>query len=325
MRTHHLALAAACCLLATAAHAAGVRFIDVPADAAGPALTGAVWTPCAAPAQQVQLRRLTAPGVMDCPIAGERLPLVVVSHGRTGSFNSHHDTAEALANAGFVVAAIDHPGDSTLDRSRSGDLSVFIERPADIRRLVDFMLGAWPEAATIDRQRIGFFGFSRGGYTGLVDIGGNPDFRRGLPLCPEGRTIPLCEQIRQSQGSETLTHDPRLKAAVIVDPLAIFFGPDNLKGVNVPVQLWASARGGDGVTPEMVAAVQQSLPAKPDYHIVAAASHFAFLAPCPAEMAKAVPEICTDAPGFDRIAFHQAFDGDVVAFFRQHLVDNATP
>jgi hypothetical protein len=36
-------------------------------------------------------------------------------------------------------------------------------------------------------------------------------------------------------------------------------------------------------------------------------------------MAKALPELCTDAPGFDRIAFHTDFNANVVAFFRDHL------
>jgi predicted dienelactone hydrolase len=31
------------------------------------------------------------------------------------------------------------------------------------------------------------------------------------------------------------------------------------------------------------------------------------------------PELCTDAPGFDRAAFHKQFDADVLAFFRAHL------
>jgi predicted dienelactone hydrolase len=33
------------------------------------------------------------------------------------------------------------------------------------------MLAAWSDSARIDPSRIGFFGFSRGGYTGLVEIG----------------------------------------------------------------------------------------------------------------------------------------------------------
>jgi predicted dienelactone hydrolase len=49
-----------------------------------------------------------------------------------GDFIGHHDTAETLADAGFIVAAISHPGDTVSDMSRSGDLSVMIERPTDI-------------------------------------------------------------------------------------------------------------------------------------------------------------------------------------------------
>jgi hypothetical protein len=35
-----------------------------------------------------------------------------------------------------------------------------------------------------------------------------------------------------------------------------------------------------------------------------------------------VPEYCTDAPGFDRAAFHNQFNAEVVRYFRQHLMAN---
>jgi predicted dienelactone hydrolase len=159
MRACRFAIAAALCFGATVAQAAGVQFVDVPADAEGPALTGAVWSPCAAPARDVMLGRLIVPGVPDCPIAGDKLPLVVVSHGRRGLFSGHHDTVETLADAGFVVAAINHPGDNATDTSRTDDLSVLIERPADIKRLVDFMLGAWPDASLSIVSVSGFSAF----------------------------------------------------------------------------------------------------------------------------------------------------------------------
>jgi hypothetical protein len=38
-------------------------------------------------------------------------------------------------------------------------------------------------------------------------------------------------------------------------------------------------------------------------------------------LAKARPELCTDVPGFDRRAFHQQFDAEVLAFFRAQLGD----
>ena len=118
---------------ATLAQAAGFRFIEVPADADGPALRGAMWSACSKTPGDIDLGNIPVPGVKDCPIDGEKLPLVVISHGRGGSFIGHHDIAETLADAGFVAAAINHPGDTASDMSRSSDLSVFIERPTDIK------------------------------------------------------------------------------------------------------------------------------------------------------------------------------------------------
>jgi len=137
--------------------------------------------------------------------------------------------AQTLADAGFVAAAINHPGDTTADMSRSGDLSVFIERPTDIKRLIDFMIDASPAASRIDPSRIGFFGFSRGGYTGLVLIGGNPDWVVAADLCKQSSSH-ICDQIRGKEyPTQPLPHDPRIKAAVIVDPLALLFTADSLQ------------------------------------------------------------------------------------------------
>jgi hypothetical protein len=60
--------------------------------------------------------------------------------------------------------------------------------------------------------------------------------------------------------------------------------------VQAPVQLWSSARGGDGVLPEDGATINRNLLAKPDYHVVPKAAHFAFTAPCSAAETQALPE-----------------------------------
>jgi predicted dienelactone hydrolase len=309
------------CFMATLAQAAGLRLIDIPASADGPALKGAMWYPCAEPPGAVNLGKITVPAVMDCPLLREKLPLVVVSHGRGGSFTGHHDTDEVLADAGFIVAAINHPGDTASDLSRSGDLSVFVERPTDIKRLIDFLIGGSVLASKIDRENLGFFGFSRGGYTGLVLVGANPDFASAVPLCQQS-TAHFCEQIlRKEFPAQPLTQDPRIKAAVIVDPLTIFFTADSFAAVKVPVQLWASERGGDGVLPHSVDLVDSNLPARHEYHVVPNAGHFAFLAPCPPALVTELAEICVDANSFDRVAFHTQFDAAALAFFRTHLTN----
>jgi predicted dienelactone hydrolase len=333
-RLFRLLVAATCCLLATFAHAAGFGTFEIPADAGGPALRGAVWTPCAAPAGEIRLGPYAIAGVRNCPIAASgSLPLVVMSHGYGGSFLGHHDTAQALADAGFVVAAIDHSDDNFQLRGSPNDkLSAFATRTTDIKRLIDYMLAQWPAHDRLAAGQIGFFGFSRGGYTGLALAGGIPDFERLPPRssspctsAPEGAA---CGQLRQRLRELLATpvvHDARIKAAVIADPLAMVFDAEGLKNVTIPIQLWASERGGDGVLPQDVDAARRGLPSPPDYRVQPGSAHFAFLAPCSAQMAKELPEICSDAPGFDRAAFHDKLNAEVPAFFRLHLGQPARP
>ncbi|MEJ1976488.1 MAG: dienelactone hydrolase family protein [Acetobacteraceae bacterium] len=321
MRFPALLLAALLCVAVSGAKAAGVRFLDMPADADGPAMTGMVWYPCAAPPTDLPFGRTTLRGTKGCPVTGDALPLVVVSHGFGGKLSSHHDTTEALADAGFVVAAINHPIDSGPDMSRADTIAALTERPKDIKRLIDYMLNTWPDHAKLDPGKIGFFGFSRGGYTGLVLIGGSPDLRRCLEAAPAS----FCDQARDnpiaSPGS--FTHDPRIKAAVIADPAwGPMFTRDGLKDVKAPVQLWASELSSKDrveVTRESVAAVGQNLPVRPESHLVANAGHFAFLTPCSPALAEGLPRLCTDPPGFDRVAFHKELDADIVTFFRDNL------
>jgi predicted dienelactone hydrolase len=320
MQITKFVLAATLVLVTTLARAAGMKAIEVPADSSGPALRAFVWSPCATPAADIRIGPHTLPGVRNCPIAGDKLPLIVISHGHGGSHLGHHDTAETLADAGFVAVALDHPGDTHSDMSRAGDISVLVERPTDIKRLIDFMLTSSPDSAKIDPERIGFFGFSRGGYTGLVVAGANPDFPNSHVPCPDPHA-PNCAEIQRTDIPGPLTHESRVKAVVIADPLSFFPTADSLKDVKAPIQLWGSERGGDGVLPESVAALARDLPVKPDFHVVPNAAHFAFLTPCPSELASAAPEICADAPGFDRIAFHKEFNAAVLAFFHKHLVE----
>jgi predicted dienelactone hydrolase len=104
------------------------------------------------------------------------------------------------------------------------------------------MLSAWPDRNKLDSQRIGFFGFSRGGYTGLVVAGGNPDFGRADVMCPESSPWAICAVLRTNE-TPAFAHDSRLKALVIADPaFGSLFGQKGLKDVKIPIQLWQSER-----------------------------------------------------------------------------------
>jgi predicted dienelactone hydrolase len=308
-------------LLAAQAYAAGFRMIEIPAAGDEPAIIGAIWYPCTEPAGKVDLGPLTIAGVKDCPLRGERLPLVVISHGSLGAYFDHHDTAAALADAGFVVAAISHRGDNIPTMADAADPSVMFERPRAITRLIDFMVSASPAASHIDPKRIGFFGFSAGAFTGLELAGADPYW--ALLLC---RFSPVMRSCANAMGKnfQVRPHpvDPRIRVAVLADPPGIWFVPDSISKVRIPVQLWASEQGGRGptssVTPERVADLEKRLPAAHEYHVVPNTWHFSFILCGPS--ISPVPEYCTDAPGFDRAAFHDRFNKEVVRFFRTHLV-----
>jgi predicted dienelactone hydrolase len=237
------------------AQAAGIQLLDT-----DPNLAGAIWHPCAREPEHVSLGGLAVTadfglmGARDCPVAKTKLPLVIFSHGNTGWFGQHHDTVVALADAGFVVAAINHPGDNASDTSQSGKMSVWASRPADIVRLVDFLLHDWKDRAVIDPDRLGLFGFSVGAYTGLVVAGAEPDFRRQTLRCSETDNSDNCERACRGDVPSSPPHDPRIRAAVLADPaLNALFTRQALSGIHIPLQFWRSELGGHGVEAKFTA------------------------------------------------------------------------
>ena len=62
MRAGKFLAVIAFCLATTLSQAAGLRFIDVPADEDGPALKGAMWYPCSEPPGEIEIGKTTLPG-----------------------------------------------------------------------------------------------------------------------------------------------------------------------------------------------------------------------------------------------------------------------
>ncbi len=288
-------------------------------DAGRPPIAVDVRYPTDAAPALIQAGPHAVRAALDAPVAGTGLPLVVISHGTGGGSMSHMDTAIALAEAGFVVAAPAHTGDNYRDDSAVGGPGWLVDRSRHVSRVIDFLSNGWRDAARLDGDRIGLFGLSAGATTALIAIGGVPDLGRIATHCAAQREF-VCNLIRPAAPGPApsgWTHDRRIKAAVIAAPgLGFIFEPAGLANVQAPVQLWAGAE--DQIVPYATNAglVRRLLPRAPDFHEVAGAGHFAFLMPCGALN---LPEICQDREGFDRIAFHREFNRSVTAFFRAHL------
>jgi predicted dienelactone hydrolase len=290
-------------------------------------ITVGVWYPTTEPAHEqrfgIQTQVVAPPGAR---MTGERLPLLVMSHGTGGFYGSHYDTALALARAGFVVAALTHPGDNYMDKSRAGQVR---RRPPQLERVLDYMLTEWPDHARIDPERVGAFGFSAGGFTVLAAIGGAPDFSKIRPHCEAHPDYFECTLNKRAAiapppaagaSDATSFRDPRIKTAVIAAPaLGYTFDREGLDPVTIPIQLWSAEFDHILPAPDYADSVRANLPRPPEFHLVAKADHFDFLAPCSAELAKIAPDICQSLSGFDRGEFHERFNAEVVRFFRETL------
>ncbi len=318
-----LFIAAFACSMVSA-NAAGLQTFEIAQTNSAPAISGAVWYPCAQTPTKINIGPFEMMAVKDCPAMGKNHPLIVISHGVGGSAGNFHELAETLADQGFIVAAISHPLDSGMSKIKNpGDIASMIQRPMDISRLIDFMFYNWSYGQNIDASRVGFFGFSRGAFTGLALLGGEPDWTALLQNCPVYPGNRFCEQIR-SGPIAPMAHDGRIKAAVIADaPAGNLFTRDRLRNISVPVQYWASERGGDGVSPNDAAIIVNNLSVKAEYHLVPKTGHFDYLPPCTAKFAALTaeddPELCTSKPGFDRAAFHKDFNARIINFFQVNL------
>jgi len=129
----------------------------------------------------------------------EIFPFVLFSHGFGGTRMQTTHFCTHLASHGYVVAAMDHTGNTTADllemaktagtsepRDLAAEMRRFIEdRPADAVFVIDQVLaGAFGDCA--DADRIGMTGHSFGGWTTLATTARDERIRAALPLAPAG-------------------------------------------------------------------------------------------------------------------------------------------
>ena len=255
--------------------------------------------------------------------------IVVISHGYSGWYAGHADTAAALADAGFIVAAPTHTGNTWSDMSSTPDKWT-LDRPRHISRVIDHMLGKHEYATVIDEGRIGVYGFSAGGYTAVGLIGGVPDFKVAAQhceqqpkeyVCAEGLIDALISTGMESLPDEAWGHDTRISAAAISAPaLGFAYTEDSLSTVTADVQLWSGQLDTSVPTESNAALLAQRLPVEPETHYIEDANHFAFLiVPCRESFKQEDPEeyeiVCGDADGFDRHQFLDDMQVEIVRFF----------
>lgn len=241
----------------------------------------------------------------DGAIAGEALPVVVISHGDGGTPWGYLWLALPLARAGFVVAAVEHPGNTRTDNSLANTPANLANRPRHVRLAIDALLADGDLAARVDTSRIAVVGHSIGGYTALAAAGGRP---LALPnQTPDGVAHPV-----------EVERDPRIGAVVLLAPaLPWLMAPGAIAEVRARV-LARAGEHDDLAPPHFIEKVLQGLPAEArlDYAVVPNAGHFAFWGPVPAKLAGPHFPPGIDPPGFERAAYQAQLVDAIAAFLR---------
>ncbi|RQO44161.1 dienelactone hydrolase, partial [Pseudomonas sp. KBW05] len=159
----------------------------------------------------------------DAKVAIGRFPMLMLSHGNTGTPLALHDLATSLARKGFVVVAVLHPGDNYKDHSRLGTLSNLYGRPIQISEAITATLGDPMLSPFVNIDQVGVIGYSAGGETALILAGAKPDFDRLRRYCqerPEDRDACTTKgELVVDRDDLQPQADPRIHALMLMAPL----------------------------------------------------------------------------------------------------------
>ena len=299
--------------------------------AAAPApifVTGSL-SPCRLPAIVCRGIAFGMPVAQKAPVAAGSFGVIIISHGAGGMALIHRDLAMTLALQGYVVAAPTHPRGEGDDISGVG---VWVGRPKQVSRVIDAVLEDGDLRAHIERERIGMVGHSNGGYTALAVAGARPSPGSEGTHCREhpddvkfcGYGGPGTRESARKIGHLPELRDPRVRSIVLMAPNAVRFTDDALARVTVPVLVYAAEK--DDLTRVQYHGerLAKTLPSA-ECVLVKRAGHFSFITTFPTVLKILAGEAARDPNGFDRDAFHEVMNREIVEFFNRTLRPGGDP
>ncbi|WNG57733.1 alpha/beta hydrolase [Archangium gephyra] len=292
----------------------GCRALDVEDGVQGARIPVRVLYPTRAPERLEQFGPYPLSVATDAPVEGERLPLVIISHGTGGSPWTYRGMSAHLARAGFVVALPEHPGNSRSDNSLAGTAVNLENRPRHVRLVLDSLFGDARLGPRLSPAGAGVIGHSMGGYTALAVAGGRPSSFPNESPDGQPRAIPV-------------VRDPRVRVLVLLAPASPWFMAEGaLAGVDLPILMRTAEL--DEHTPAMHAEIilrGVPHPERIEHRVVPNAGHFSFQSPFPPAMTSPGFPPSQDPKGFDRAAFQPVLHAEILTFLRDSLGSDARP
>jgi predicted dienelactone hydrolase len=271
--------------------------------------------------------------VRDGRLPAGKLPLIMVSHGTGGNRLSLEWIAQSLVRSGFMVAAVDHWG-NTSDNKIPAEFLKAWERPQDISFVLTQLLKDQDFNAVIDPHKIGALGFSFGGYTVIALAGGIVDYPVMIHYY---RTIGHREvEFPEFPGLSRLLYDPALLAATKHIPnlkdsrIKAFFalspgtGPGFIRKqqfstVHGPVLITGSKADSMAPVNTNAKVYHRLISGSHYYEFGGNVGHYVMLGEANDELKKEAPIPFVDDPSVNRHQIHLKIDSLATDFFKRHL------
>jgi predicted dienelactone hydrolase len=263
-------------------------------------------------------------------------PVILFSHGYGGAARVMGWFGIPMARAGYVVVAVDHPGNNGVDKMTPAGALMPWDRVQDLAAALAAAEADPTVGPHIDGNRVGVAGFSAGGFTALVAAGARVDMNRFVAFCRANPTDGVCKPqkelpLTQADFDRTLADPelagevahagddhrmPQVRAAFAIAP-AIVQGlpPEGLERMRVPVAIILG--DADPIAPPntngLVAA--RFIP-HAELKVLRGVGHYDFLATCTPAGVAAI-DICSDKVPQDPT--HRAAIDMALAFFAKTI------
>jgi len=231
----------------------------------------------------------------------------------------------ALARAGYVVVAVDHPGNNGVDPMTDAGSILMWNRADDLAAALAAVQADPVLAPHVDADRLGLVGYSAGGFTALVAAGARPDMGRLVAFCKaspkDGVCVPQAENpemtlarrmaavatpelapwVAKSAEDRSI---PNVRAVFLIAPAIVqAFEPGELGRLEMPVSVVVGEA--DAIaSPDTNSKVIADANGEARLQVLPLVGHYDFLAECTALGRERVGKLCE--VGADKAATHEA-------------------
>lgn len=147
---------------------------------------------------------------------GDRRPVILLSHGYGGTARIMGWFGIAMARDGYIVVAVDHPGNNGIDKMTVAGAVLWWDRAEDLRAALKAAEQDQSIGPHMDLSRVGIAGFSAGGFTALVAAGARVEPAHFTQFCLTNPDDGVCRPQREfaftPQDSADLFKRPEIQA-----------------------------------------------------------------------------------------------------------------